>query len=586
MVTFFSSVHEEGTTTTAPLLLNAVSKAHKCQVNPGANMVLGSNTFHVASSPPQTSKTAFTMQCCLVDAVLHAMPGVVMTMNKQPEIERMERSLHHSSDFFGKYCAAIGTPETPSVRAMYPIGGKARLAEYERCLRRWHEGSSAECPVYFLLFNDKRLKLLADIIDIIRRVVGVDSNDRVRVGFKHDEGDQISKTCGRTSVSEKSMFGTTAASTGLLDSMSSLTFVTSTLPALALAPVPLGNRRLVFTDLQPSTNYVGYEESNRTGLQNTIIRREMDSTNEYNQFVSEQEGPHAGMVFVSGSTKDGRKQQARAAAIQHKTKPGWCMISWSSGEMHAFAADPVVIAAFQDAPTSFKVKPVFHPETREDTGVLYFYYEGGNAKTETGISDYPKLISYLIGALPPDYLKSILFGKEMADRGTSICSTDHQHHLGSMYVDFSPDSTDEQVRQVAGRLACMIKQLAGQIVTIILFASAWAHEKHKRGIRNCMFAADHLQKHFNGTIPSLDGTLKDFCDQVGAAQCDSVQDETSGAMVFAKSTAARGTLSTKSKKRVKEVEKEAKRRRVKILHTYEFEVQEEAVELPAQRCRP
>ncbi|MEO9934197.1 hypothetical protein, partial [Rhodopirellula bahusiensis] len=510
MAAFFDSVHEEGTTVTPTRLLAAVQNADKCQVNPGANLTTGPDVFHIVASPPQASKTAFVMLLCLKDAIRHRMPSVVMVMNKKTELDRMERNLNHSSDYFAKYCRAIATSATPGVRAIYPIESNDRIEEYERCLKTWHQGDSDECPIYFLLFNDKKLALLATVIGIVGNIVGVDANGRVRFAFRHDEGDQISKTCNRSSVSEKSLMGAAVVANGLLDRLSSLNFVTSTLPSLTLVPVPLGNRRRLITELDPSTKYVEYEESNRTGLQNTIVRLEMDSPSEYIKFVSEQVGAHGGMIFIGGSTKSGvdkgRKERAQAAAIEFKTTPGWCMITWSSDELHVFAADPVLIDVFRGATRRFWEEPVFDPETHEDTGVIYFYYDGRHGKR--GISDYPALISFLIEGLPPNYLKTILFAKEMADRGTSICSTDREHHLGSLYVSFSKNSTCEYIRQVAGRLPQMIVPQPGLVVTIHLCATAATHETHRKAVRNCVYASDYLKKHFNEGTASLDGTLK------------------------------------------------------------------------------
>lgn len=273
MATFLDSVREEGTTVTPARLLAAVQNADKCQVNPGANITTGPDVFHIVGSPPQASKTAFVMLLCLKDAIRHRMPSVVMVMNKKTELGRMERNLNHSSDYFAKYCRAIATSATPGIRAIYPNGSSDRIEEYKRCLKRWHQGDSDECPIYFLLFNDNKLKLLATVIGAVGNIVGLDANGRVRLAFRHDEGDQISKTCNRSSVSEKSLMGAAVVANGLLDRMSSLTFVTSTLPSMTLVPVSLGNRTPIFTELEPSTKYVGYEESNRTGLSNTIVRR-------------------------------------------------------------------------------------------------------------------------------------------------------------------------------------------------------------------------------------------------------------------------------------------------------------------------
>lgn len=291
------------------------------------------------------------------------------------------------------------------------------------------------------------------------------------------------------------------------------------------------------------------------------------------------------MIFIGGSTKSGvdkgRKERAQEAAIEFKTIEGWCMISWSSDELHVFAADPVVIDVFRGATRRFREEPVFDPETHADTGVIYFYYDGRNRSS--GISDYPTLISFLIEGLPPNYLKTILFAKEMADRGTSICSTDHEHHLSSLYVSFSNGSTCEYIRQVAGRLPQMITPQPGLVVKIYLCATAATHETHRGAVQNCMYASDYLQKHFNERTASLDGTLEDFCDKVDVSQCDSVQEEKSGAMIFAKSTVSRGTLSAKSKKKVKQLEKVAKKRRVEIHHTYTFGAQEEVADIPVQQ---
>ena len=586
MLDFFKSVHTAGTTVTPAHLLAAVQNADKCQVNPGANITTGPGVFHIVASPPQASKTALSMLFSLKDAIRYRMPSVVMTMNKKAELGRMKRSLDDSTDHFAKYCRAIATSSTPGIKAIYPIESDDRIEEYRRDLKRWYDGDSDQCPIYFLLFNDKKLALLATVIDVVGSIVGVDANGRVKLAFRHDEGDQISKTCNRSSVSEKSLMGDAAVANGLLNRMSSLNFVTSTLPSLMLVPVPLGNRRPIMTELEPSRNYVGYEESDTTGLRRTIVRLEMDSPSEYIQFVSEQAGAHGGMVFISGSTKSGvdkgRTERARAAAIEFKTTPGWCMIAWSSDELHVFAADPNLTHVFESAPGMFSQKPVLDPETHQDTGVIYFYRDGRHRKK--GTSDYPALISFLLERLPSDcHLKTILFAKEMADRGTSICSANHKHHLGSLYVSFRKDSTCEYIRQVAGRAPQMIKPEPGREVRISLCASAATHETHKKAVRNCVFATDYLKKHFSEGAASLDGTLKEFGDKVDAARCDSVQDETSGAMMFAKSTISRGTLSTKSKKKVKQVEKAAKKRRVEINHTYLFGEQGgEAADIPVR----
>ncbi len=551
---------DAGTTLTVAEVVQKIEATLKFQQNPGVDLRVGPGTFNIVSSYPQTAKTAFLMFIAKKVIVEHKMPVVILAQNKTPELDRLEKSMHDTDRIFTKYCTALGTPTIPTVRATR----EDDMRGYQYSLEKWVAGTHHECPIHVMLFNWTQIgRRLPQITSIIRDKVGTDEKGRTKVNVIFDEGDLAFKTSDHKSTTEKKLFTT------LFENLSAVTFVTSTLPALLHVDLPLEGRELVFTDLTPSTNYIGYESTNEIGSSRTIARHECDE-DEYIQMVSTAEGSHAGMIFAGGSTKVKRRESAKMAAEKNMDTPGWCMVAWSSFRVDVYTAskDVITILGVQEGEQRLFAREVF------PSGVNHFCHNGDTRGS--GIDTYPKLVTFLVDNLrqkspaPGVKLKSILFAKEMADRGTTISGVNHEHHLSSMFVSLSSTMHDEAIVQACGRLAAIELHSPGQPVTTKkLCGSADMHARHEAAISTCKFASDFLQLNFNKSDPTwLPETLRVIGDEVKRLQDMQCKDK-SGAMEFSRSNSTRKDLMPSTLKTKREVDRNAKKRRVVIEGGYE-----------------
>ena len=567
--TFFNAVVPGGGDTRPVAELLAAARAGaKFQQNPLRNIAVGHNTIYVFTSPPQSAKTGVSMGLVAETGVLLARtPTIIFTQNKREELERFDRNTEIFNESYSKCAAAVACPRAPRLKAIC-ADSHDFMGKFDRALQRFKDNGE-EIPVMLALQNKSNaLKAKRVMMKIHQRLGSVDDGSvddgtsrelkkRIKVLILFDEGDLATKGSlplwdqELHKVFDANIYGDKT----FLDVASSVAFVTATPHALLASELPVDERKLVFSEIPVSSNYCGYPEGVVEPINFTRITRKVSTRQEYYNYVTTSASPIAGMVYTSSeeaASVNARTREACDMAVRYKAVRRFVTCSWSSKKLDVFVSSSDIQEAM-DSTEGF-VKAV----CEEDADVIH--YKGDD------IRDYPTFVTRLTEELDGqgrgNFFKSILFGCEMVTRGVPICGINHERHLDSMFVCM-PDSSDELVIQVCGRLCAVQPAAARAAMTMILFAPERTHEKHIGALRTTRFCCDALEKMAAGGN-SVQDELELLCTQVDDGENGGVVTDHFGVMEFFKNNITRPGPLRESRKRVAETEKDMRQKKMKF----------------------
>lgn len=533
--------------------LAAAKNLPKYQSNPFGNIDVGVNMTCVAVAPTQSGKTAIEAFLAIKAALTNNVVTVVVTQNKTSELARMARGFETSSDIFADCCDAVGSKRSPALKTIYPSGSSNRLDEFERGFRRWKSGKSSDIPMYILLMNASKMDTLRMIVAIVGDDPLRDEKGRLPIQLLFDEGDLSFKSSDKSTSFEKALHSGTGEIEleTLFDCISAVTYVTASILALLLSDLSAGGRDVMSVQIRPSPNYHGYAEVVQYSPDCATIERKEGTRGEYLEFVMESPEPHAGTVYTSSAAGvNQRVDRAHRTAVDNKGVRGLVAISWSSEKLDVFTSDRLWQSVLDRAPIPFD-------KTVDKDDIAH--YKG--TKSNNAINDYPSCITFMLRQARKQvnsdgFIKSILFAKEMVDRGVSVCGLNHEHHLDSLFVDM-PEAHGEVIQQLCGRLTGIEKTR----VLKVLFGSAQMHKEHKRALITNLFCAKQIAKHSS----SLYDILADLRKKVDAADFGEEVCDASGLYLMLKADLTRPSVERKLRRERGLVTASAKRRKVSVV---------------------
>lgn len=549
---FYKTVVEKSSAVSMDPLVAARSLP-KLQPNPFSNIDVRMNQVCVAEAPPQSGKTAVEAYLAMKAGVSGKMVSVTVTQNKTPELARLGRGFGVANDTFADCCTAVGSNQSPMLRVIYPSGSTTRLQEFKQCFQRWKSGRTQDIPVYILLLNASKMDNLKEVVEIVGSDPLRDENGKYPIHLLFGEGDLAIKSSDKSTSFEKALYGDGGGDlqfTSLLDSISCVTYVTASIPALLLNDMLwAGCRAARSVRINPSKNYHGYEEGFEDPAACNIIERKEGILEDYLTFVTASTESQAALVYTSSmSGIKGRIEHARETAVKYQGIKGLVTMSWSADKLDVFTSDLQWQKVLDSSRVSFR-------KTVGDNGVAHYK----STKANRAISDYPSCITFMLERarkLKLDgILKSILFGKEMVDRGVSICGLNHEHHLDSMFVDMTTDTHAESFVQVCGRL-CSVETAT----TKTLWASKDMHNQHKKSILINSYCAKRLGEN----AFSVWDILRDLQTKVAAADDGVVVEDISGVYLMHEGNVSRLSVGKRLKQERGLVEASARKKRVTV----------------------
>lgn len=568
--TFFNSVVPGGGETTTPVaeLLAAARAGAKYQQNPLRNIAVGHNTMYVFTSPPQSAKTGVSMGLVTQTGImLDRMPAIIFTQNKREELERFDRNTETFTEIYHKCASAVACPDAPRLKAIC-ADSHDFIGKFDRALQKFRENGK-EIPVMLALQNKSNAaKAKKVMLKILQRLGSVDDGSaddgtsrelkkRIKVLILFDEGDLATKgglpqwDQQLRKVFEAAIFGEKT----FLDVASSVAYVTATPHALLASDLPVDQRKLVFSEIPVSSNYCGYPEGAVEPINFTPIIRKVATRQEYYDYVTTSALPIAGMIYTSleaEASVSARTQEACDTAVRYKAVRRFVTCSWSSKKLDVYTSSADIQQAM-DSTEGFT-----RNVCEEDSDVIH--YKGDD------IRDYPTFITRLTEELGEQangiFFKSILFGCEMVTRGVPVCGVNHERHLDSMFVCM-PDSSDELVTQVCGRLCAVVPAIVRAGMNMTLFAPEKTHEKHISALSTTRFCCEALEKMGAGGN-SIRDELELLSTQVEDGKNGGVVTDRFGVMDFLKNNITRPGPLREGRKRVAETEKDMRQKKMKF----------------------
>ncbi|CAM9213326.1 unnamed protein product [Pylaiella littoralis] len=535
--------------------LDAAKQMDRLQRNPLGDIDMAMNHVCVVEAPTQSGKTAAEGFMVIKAAVCSGMASVVVTQNKTTELARMAEGFVRCSDIFADCCMAVGARRTPRLNVIYHTDSNSRVEEFVSCLERWKTGRTQDIPVYICLLNSNKMENLRQIVDDAQDGAGDDApRGRGRGHPIHllvDEGDMFSKSHDKSSSVEKVVHGTTEDTPeSLLDAISAITYVSASVPAMLLDDGLLSGRDFTALRISPSVNYHGFREGLDVDTTCTYIERKEGTLKDYLQFVCDSSQRHAGMVYQSASSGiAARIKHARRTATDHKEVEGLVTMSWSSGKIDLFTSDRRWKSVLESTPS-----PLKKVETTVEGVTHYKSTRPGDV-----VGNYPGCVTFLLKRakklrLDGLMLKSILIGKEMVDRGVSICGLNHEHHLDSMYVDICEGHV-ESIVQVCGRI-CSVEAMTHKT----LWASKAMHMAHKKKL----LVNSYCIKRLCTEVSSVWEVLDDLESKVSVAHEGDVVEDHTGVFMMLDNNVCRPLVERRLKRQRSVLATAARKKKVTI----------------------
>lgn len=558
--------------TTRPLeeLMTLARATHpKFQDNPLVSMPVDQNAIYIVTSSPQLAKTGIICGLSMSMGVTFGMPSIVFVQNKTVELERFERSIDDYNLSYGRCADAVGCRKTRL--KVFKLNDTRARKGFEKTLKQLKNGGS-EFPVLLVMQNHHQLKKAKLVMGDIRKVFDPRGTDKgpIKCLVTFDEGDLVKKDLTNTWENQlHEPLGTQAfGAKSLLDSASSVAFVTATLHALVVSDLVSDlaktGRAMKVCEVGVSSNYFGYAEGleGPEGLKpvgfNKIFRK-TGTLKDYLDFITDSSTPDAGMVYTSAkeeSSKEARINAAKKTAVDYRGTRGLVTISWSSGELDVFTSS-TDIQAVVERTEGFERVVIDH-------GVVQYT---ARALSRADITDYPSFITELTAGLEElnlnGFFKSILFGNEMVNRGVPICGLNHERHLDSMFADM-PDSTYEHMIQVLGRLCAVQAVSTAAGVLKIMYAPPATNKRHIKAIHTVRYCINQFRKLSEGGH-TLQAILSDLREKVAWADSGDVVVDSSGTVKFMKGKITRQGPKRDAQLMWGELEKTAKKSKVRIL---------------------
>ena len=492
-------------------LLDVARKTPVCQRNPCSTFCAEKGSFTFFLGDPQSAKTGVETFFAVQMGLIRKLAPIFLTQNKADEIKRFKTSIISFNKLIERCAEIMGCSDIPEIR-LFEGGKDFDDDEYTYCLQKMKTGRSLVIPVFISLLNKNRTVYIKKCLTAIAKVLGYDSEDkglqRVNAVSIVDEADLAKK--GVTKEVEKELRKKFEKRHFLIDSATCVAFVTATVPALVVSEAPLISRPYHKVHIPRSINYHGYWDDPNEEPGYNIIRRQESTREEYFDYITRdferQEGkppePHAGMVYSNcKSLRAERIEEAGSVANIYKRTRRFLTVSWSADELDIFTPDKDIQKAVE-ALGFERVHDENHDgeeggeeEGREDNSgevdgndemsvenersTVAHYQMRLTTKQEVLILDYTQFITSLFEQLGDHRVKSILFVRQMGERGTCICGTKHEHHLDSLYLD-ALNSSVEMLIQVAGRLCAVQASCPPKI----LFASKEMHDRHMEALES------------------------------------------------------------------------------------------------------